>query len=99
MREFILRLFFAVLFTSLFLGGIMPFLYVLILGISYRLLEKIEMWNECVKESDSFLKGLRYFVCVFLCGIALVVFTGLLRLIEKIDVFHMLDSMKDEECA
>ena len=56
MSGLIHRLFLSVVFT----GGlvvVMPFFYMLFLGISYRLLEKIEMWNECVKNKRRNLKS------------------------------------------
>lgn len=98
MSGLIHRLFLSVVFT----GGlvvVMPFFYMLFLGVSYRLLEKIEMWNECVKKSESFLKGLKYFMCVLISGIGLVIFTMLLRLFEKLDVFRMLEATEDEKCV
>lgn len=99
MSGLIYRLFLSVVFTGVFLVVVMPFFYILLLGISYRLLEKIEMWNECVKESESFFKGLKYFMCVLIGGIGLVLFTMLLRLFEKLDVFRMLEGTEDEECV
>ena len=75
-----------------------PVLYFLLAKTSYWILKKAESANDHVKSADKFIKSLCWMALVLLCSLGLLIFTSLLRLLQKIDVFRTLGD-DEEECT
>ena len=94
---FFVKLWISVTGVTIFTIFILPILHFLLVEISYRLLTKAEDANEHVKSGNKFLKSLCWMGIVLLCSFGLLIFTGLIKLLEKMDVFHTLEEMEEDE--
>ena len=95
--EFFVKLWITVTGVTIFGIFILPILHFLLVKISYQLLNKAEDANEHVKSADRFLKSLCWMGIVLLCSFGLLIFTGIIKLLEKMDVFRTLQDEAEED--
>ena len=92
------KLWISITAVTVFTAFGIPVLYFLLAKTSYWILRKAEYANEHVKSANKFIKSLCWMALVLLCSLGLLIFTSLLRLLQKIDVFRTLGD-DEEECT